>query len=441
MAALVGYVHGAEVGGQTYSPFASAQLRLLMEQIDQLSSSGQFQEAFQVLAKLFDDADGLVVEYGPPQKAATQVVQRLIPIRQWVRNRTLEMFAEHPAAGQFYRDWNDESAISANSDARQRNELAEANRVAQRFAATSIGSQAYLRVADLCLERGWSVAAKQAIQNALPEGNPWQVSARTLHDAGRTISEPSKVDQSTAKGNSIATADPTDRDANQPKSASRFDELCWPVLWQQLSPENRRKLVRNWLDELSQHRASGRTEAEFARDLAACVTRLVQSAALENSLGDLIATIDWAETIAEDLGGDSAKEIRANNQQSRRWYDERILGVFSTNPTIKSFAGAQDRNGRFTGKVEINAWPTWRQRVDRITGALDRNLAGKPRVGEAELGALPYHPIVHNGKVFVNHMRAIFALDLKTGKYWPTPSPALPLYDSGVNTEAFVPLG
>ena len=447
-----GGIQSAEPGVQVNSPLATASVRLLIEQIDQLVGDQQFDEALHVLAKLFDESAGQMVEYGPPQKAATQVVERLIPVRHWIHERLGQLLREHATARKLYHDANDESAAAIFNDIVSSNDMRAAEDFSARYWATQSGTAAHLLLADLSLERGWSMAAKQFLQFALREGSPWQVSLQAIQELGHLDGPQGNVDridrpvsnvgevQASPSENIKATQSKAPVDSVVPLQATASEMFSWPIVWQKLDESRRKPLVKHWLATLVGRRSADRSQARFEEDLVVCLVRLVQAAALEPSVPEFEATTQWASTVAELLLESSAEELRQNIQQARQWFDARSAGQ-DGRFSVKSFAGGQDRQQQFSGSIEVNAWPTWRQRVDRITANLDRNVAGKPRVAENELGALPYFPVVHQGKVYVNHMRSIFAFDLKTGKNWPSAVPALALYDTGVNAEAFVPLG
>jgi hypothetical protein len=77
---------------------ATAQERLLMEQIDQLAADGQIEEAIASLERLVDNAEQRVIELGPVQRAATLAVQVHVPVSRWAQWRLRQWAARAPEA-------------------------------------------------------------------------------------------------------------------------------------------------------------------------------------------------------------------------------------------------------------------------------------------------------------------------------------------------------
>lgn len=401
---LIVSIANAEDGPLTLAVHAAtAEQRLLMDQVDQLLESGQPEEAQQILSRLFDEAEGRVMEADAVQRAASLTARRFIPLRHWVQARYRQLLEASPSAFASYRSAHDDVAQEVLADVSKSNDLELIESAAERYALTSAGLKLRYLLCDHYLERGWTIAARQSLNLA----------ASNLRL-------------------------PIDPDSKQPPGS-----VSWTSAWPKIvSLGKAEDFVRQWRSKLTGSGAIHRDAGDLDRELAGAVSRLVRIAALENSAEDLDSMLSWSATIAKVLEESAATEINRNRDTAQQWFRERVkLNGIATASQLATFAGNAARTGDRRAKVEIGGWYSWTQQLDRHTSSNDRNAGSKPRVAESELGIIPYHPLIYEGRVFVNELRRIVAFDLRTGKPWPAVSPALPLFDSGISADALVPMG
>ena len=141
--------------------------RLMMEQIEDLIQAGESQEAIQILDKVFDQGQSRVVPVGKVQSAGTLHVQRYIPLRFWSRLRLVRLLNRAPELRENYeRQWSAQ-AVTAFESCNSSKDTVETSQAMERYFATAQGPRLGLLLSDLYLERGWSIAAVQAVL-ALP---------------------------------------------------------------------------------------------------------------------------------------------------------------------------------------------------------------------------------------------------------------------------------
>ncbi len=373
---------------------ASPAQRLMMEQADELAQAAEVDEAFDLLEKLLDEAETHLVAVPYQQTSATLTTQRYIPLTLWIGERTAQLLKSHPEAAQRYQDRNREQAVTALSELQLSKDTVSAARIARRYAATELGPQFQLLVCDLELEQGWGIAASQIAH---------RISSLTR------IPLPAKTDRSTA-------------------SPSFAASLYAPYAWQQASAEKRSaEQAELWIATI------GQPAWQSDPHIAQVVRRLVLAAAMNPGQLDLVATRAWARRIAADLSAEQRQGLLQFVAETEAWHslkEEKIASAFATSRDVdleefRSYA----------------VWPAWSQQLERYSASADRRAASKPRVAESERAILPYFPVVHDGKVFLNELTRVVAYDLQTGKSWPGGPVALPLFDSQISASAFIPLG
>ncbi len=370
---------------------ASAGQRLRMEQVLQLMATGQTAEAIENLERLYDEGLGRVVEVGGVQRAGTQSVQCYQSLRRWVQTRLVDVLAADGEAADGYRRRMEAGGVAALREARQTPEGSRVWEAAQRFGATPAGPKLYLAAADWCLERGWMLAAIDAVERAVPElrmelnqeedevGLPWPVAWRNHRRWG---------------GSSAELAE------------ERFGRLA-----DALSDPRRRPLVLEG------------------------VHRMVLAAISGGDVVDRDGVLDWASATVQRFGGADELGTRELIEQARTWPSGRTADRWT------EFAGQANRNGRGSGQYRLEQWPTWSQSLDAYTAGSDRTPASKPRAGETEDGILAFFPVTDGRRVYVNGLHRIHAFELDTGAPWPPGRMDGVLFDSQIASAAFLPLG
>ncbi len=372
--------------------------RLLMEQVDELLQAGEHAEALNHLQKLLDESAGRLVEAEGLQRAATQRMQRYIPVRHWTGQRLAEIFSRYPEVRkQYQRDVN-KSAEAVLAGQRQEKNPAVIQRAAARYLASESGVEFNLLLCDLYLERGWGLAAMQVLQRVSPD---------------------LRFDLS---------------GVDTPGGTSVQGSLLWPLLWMQLNQKDVfLERVAAWKGELVQTVPGGQSREELLVDVLA---RAMVAAAICPDAIDQPAVNGWVRSVAQLLSADSRDRLVAKLEEVAQWTT--LPGGGQGWPT---FGGNRLRGGMGSKRFRLVSWPNWSQALERYTASSDRNAASKPRVGELERGILPYYPAVYQGKVFINELNRIIAYDLENGRRWPNIKPALPLFDSHIAPAAFLPLG
>jgi outer membrane protein assembly factor BamB len=375
---------------------ASSAERLLMEQVQDLQRSGQAREALTNLQKLFDQSGESLIEAGGFRQVGTLKTQRYIPLREWCIAQMGSLLAAFPDEQTWYRAQVDGAAEMTFRGLQQSKEATAAKRAALRYRLSSHGERIALFLTDLYLERGWPLRALKACEQLaaselryrLPEGE-WSGTS----SAG------------------VAT-------------------LPWWYMWSATAQDSaaRARLLEQW--------GSGRVlgiDKEAPISFADVAARVLLATAFDASVmpGSMES---WLREVATQLKDDERGELSTAMK---------VAGEFQSQSTQAwpTFAGAGPRVRESEGSFDLSAWPEWQHQLERYSAASDRTTASQPRVGERERGTLPYHPVVVDGRVYINEMNRIRAYDLKTGKSWPQGSPVMTLFDSHMAAATYVPLG
>ena len=400
-----------ELGSHSPPVAATGAERLLVEQVEELAKSNQIREAINTLEKLFEQGDGRVIEAEGLQRAATQVTQRYVPIRQWSQNRLGKFLVDYPDLRESYSKDHDDAAAAALTDVLATNDLGRARQAAERFSQTSSGSRLQLLLTDLYLERGWGMAALQTMQRQFPFMRyPLEV-AKDVQGSKRAVS----------------------------------GSLAWQVIAEQFNDEEQKRAMGGWHERLLA--ASWQTTApeKLACDL---LQRTVDASVLSEGAMDRGQVRGWTTAMAKTLSPELQKQFSDRAKLASSW-QVRSLDAVATNETDgkragekwSTFAGDSDRNMQSDARFDPAGWPAWNHALERYSGSSDRTSASKPRVAETEAGLLSYHPTVYRGRVYLHELTRIVAYDLRSGAQWPEIKPPLPLFDSHIAPAALQPLG
>ncbi len=390
---------------------ATAQERLLMEQIDQLAGAGQTSEALSSLKRLVDQSQGRLIEVGSVQRAATLSTQLHVPIVDWAEWRLAA----------WSKQYADKLAASARTDEEFASRALESispdlghrsiSQIIQRYPLADSSTDARLMLCDLYLDRGWTVAARQALDGPRTGLRAWPLAADTTTPA---------------------------------------IGLPWVSAWPrvQSSKQIQQLLDQSWQAIRARNSANDRTSDEASSNALRLnvLKRLVASTAIDGTENEMQDVSRWAGAMGERLPtAQQRAQLDESIQQANQWFAERSARLSASPGASNTFASNNDRNG-FNSvdqarKLDVGSWPKWTRALERMTGQVDRNPASKPPVAESTNGILPYYPVVHDGKIFVHELTRITAFDMATGKSWPPTEPALPLYDSGTTAATYFPFG
>ena len=381
---------------------ATAQERLLMEQIDQLAGAGQISEALASLKRLVDQSQGRLIEVGELQRAATLSVQLHLPIADWALWRLARWSVQYPDKLQAAARTDEEQASRALQSLGIEFKGDALKETIARYPLASSATAARLMLCDFYLDRGWSVAARQALEAPGLGFRAWPVDAQ---------------------------------------QATHGNGLPWTSAWPHLSSS---KSIGQLLEHSWHSIHAPFNESDDALRLA-LLKRSLAVTALDATSAEMKNAAQWVATLGERLPMAERGELNASIRQSNDWFAQRTLRLANVPEQAKTFAANSSRRGsdapNENNKLDLGSWTKWTRALERMTGQLDRNPASKPPVAEGPNGILPYYPLVYDGKVFVHELTRITAFDATSGKSWPPTEPSMPLYDSGATAASFFPFG
>jgi hypothetical protein len=354
------------LGSHAPPAVATGAERLLVEQIEELSKASQFAEAAATLQKLFEQSEGRLIEAEGSQRAATQITQRYIPIRQWSQLRLAQLLRDNVAIRQSYLNDHNDDAAAALAELSMSKDLSRVRQAAERFSQTTSGHSLQLLSADLYLERGWGLAAMQAIQRQLPCMR-------------------------------FAFSGHSGTDVSVPRASG---SLPWAVVIDQWSEEERRRGVQDWNDRLLVEAWQTTAPEKLAVEL---LKRSIDASIVDDSVDDRTSLSKWTLAMANTLPPEDRKQIQEHLKLASTWHFKTSSeGSSNLQEQWPTFGGNLNRNTLGTARLDPGGWPTWNHALERFSASSDRISASKPRVAESEVGLLSYHPAVYKGRVYVN---------------------------------------
>jgi outer membrane protein assembly factor BamB len=395
--------HGQSLGSHAPPAIATGAERLLVEQVEELSKAGQLAEAASTLEKLFEQSEGRLIEAEGLQRAATQVVQRYVSIRQWTQVRLSHLLIENAVMRPGYLSDHDAAAAAALTEVAASKDLTRARQAAERFSQTTSGRNLQLLLADLYLERGWGLAATQTIQRQLP-------SMRFPLPQGSAVNS---------------------------RTASPSGSLAWPLVIEHWNDDERRRGMREWYDRLL---AESWQTTSPQKTVVELVKRSIDAAVIDGSQDRSNLEL-WSQAMAEALPPEDRQRIQEHLKLASTWHFQAAKATPSLKEQWPTFGGNSERNRQSASRLDPGGWPTWNHSLERYSASSDRISASKPRVAESEVGLLSYHPTVYQGRVYMHELNRIAAYELGTGAEWPEMKPPLPLFDSHIAPAALLPLG
>lgn len=384
-----------EVPLNSYDPPAillSSQ-QLILEQVEELVEAGELEEAITNLERLFEQGKGFLVEEGSQQAAGTMVVQRFIPLRQWVQRRLARLLEGDSELQAEYQQKLNGSAKSLFERLRSTDDIEALEYAASRYAWTKSGQDLGMLLADRYLESGWSVAALQVCQQFCP-------------DLRVSVGSP----------------------------AMELGSLPWSLSWRQHGGKKyHTELLARLAEELKLSAATGENRG---RILVQGLKRLLTANWIASDEINGEQWIEWAGAIASALEERDAAELREVISERALW-TQREAGSSDW-----SEFGGNSRRGRLGDVIQSKPdWPNWSQTLPLFMATQDSNPASRPRVAEGEEATLPYFPVVAGNRVFVNAMTHVQAFDLPTGENWPKDSGRRSIYGRDNASSSYLPLG
>ncbi|MEO8271211.1 MAG: DUF420 domain-containing protein, partial [Aureliella sp.] len=384
---------GQDITAQAPAQLATAAERLTIEQTGELIEAGEIIEALRLLEKLLDEGEDRLVAATDPQHAATLTTQQYVPLAQWSGQRTVALLRQFPDTAVKVFARRGEPASLALEQLQNTKDLRATQLAARRFLATQLGGQFQLFMSDLYLDRGWGVAASQALESIRGE---------------------TRIGANAPSGQTPVTG-----------------SLAAPLVWQQLSanrtPAERERVWQEVFSSraiVSSYAASSSTTPQTASDpggspgpveLNDVVLRLVIAAAMNPESLDAPATSAWGLENARHTDAAAGEQLKIAIEQIASWppLATRSTAIDSFHPLLgvqgeitpdASAPGAVSQEATAPEHRAYVTWPSWSQSLERFSASSDRLAASKPRVAESERATLPYFPAVHNGIVFVNEM-------------------------------------
>lgn len=375
---------------------ASSSQQLLMEQINELAASGENKEAVANLQRLFDGSSGRIVQHGGVQTAGTLQLRSHIPVRGWAQRRLTALLLANDRLRSEYQLSTKDSGEAAFLDVSKSKDLSQARAAADRFASSQAGPELGMLLADLYLERGWGIAAVQALSR---------------------ISSDLRV---------------------QVPGCPETETLPWPLVFHKLKPKfsedekNRRELV-TWLEEsLSRELVSGQMAGSV---LGEASKRLLLASEVAPECLDRLTIRNWIRFLLPLLDEGSRKATEGFLADVAGWTN----GLGPGGKEVKTFGGGNARIQRYAARFSPTSRPRWSQQFDRYTANRDSTDASQPRVGESVRGILPYYPTVVNDRVYVNAFSKVWAFDLGNGRRWPDTPTGIPLFNGALGADTEMP--
>ncbi len=455
-------IWGQEMTAQAPPLLALPAERLLIEQAGELIQAGQIDEALRLLEKLLDEAENRLVAAAPPQAAASLKTQLYVPLAQWATRRTTTALENFPDAAVKAEARQREPAKLALAHLQETKDLRAAQLATRRFSAPALGTNFQLLLGDLYLERGWGIAASQAIEpadrasriGAQPEDRAEDGQATTSGTLAASL-----VWQQLAAGRS---ADEQERVWQEVFATRYLPELPGRATAASSEAASSASTAQAAATPTAATLSADGSVTVAAQNTSQVVRRLAIAASMNAEALDAPAVLGWAERMAQHIGGSTGQDLQAALEQIAHWHPlappPASLDSFH-GPQLHRDAQPSDSDAAppveqrttpaeathalkdFHAPLSFATWPKWSHALERFSVTNDLTSAHGAPVAESSRATLPYYPAVHEGVVFVNEMTRIVAYDLETGAPWPQGSGGLPLFESELSAASYLPLG
>ncbi len=374
---------------------ADASHRLLMDQIDALIRAGDAGEAIEKIETLSIRASRKIIAQGAVQQAGTLALKRYVPIRDWIRGRLASLWRHSAEAQREYLARYDSQSQTVFDRLQANQDLTLAESQADKLRWTARGADMQHLLADLYLERGWSIACLQILDRAFPQSLRADVSAQESQGS-----------------------------------------LPWGLVWRHMasgSESQRKQFIETFVETVSGSADAGPLSADSV--FAGTLRRANMAADMAPELLDRESLAEWETQLAPFLSKELQAEIASWALDAPR---PRSAGLTKDWKML----GGNARRCQSSGEIaSLEPWPDWGQVVPLVLATQDVLPADRPRVGERAQATLCYHPVIHDGRVYTNSLTEIHSVDLTSGRSWPASVPSRPLYSSGIAQSALIPLG
>lgn len=377
-------VNSSDLSLELHSPspaeLINSTQRLAVDQIESLLQSGQYSDSVSQLQSL-KDLSPLLIERTAMQRASTQGIQPYQTLESWYQVKLQSALAAEPSLlAEFHQQWDAMASASIKQIQRSKS-IQDAQANVGRYRSTSDGDLMALMLVDLQLEKGQAVAAVQSL---------------CTHFSGLLRSNLRELNPQAA-------------------STSIMQHQLWK--WAQSNPSLLKQCQDQWKIQ------AGKNE-KLTVDV---LSRLLTATAIQPQTLDFDSTLTWIE---------SATKFLQNAEQRNRL--EIAIREVQAWPSTQS-TGTQSSSSQRV-RVDFDQRSAWQLQLERWVNSSDLTPATKPPVGQLQ-AALPYHPVVYDGKVFVHELTRIRSYQLDNGSAWPKGSPNTSVFDSQISATALVPLG
>ena len=364
--------------------------------MEELATAGEYQEALDNLQRLYDGAEGRIVQRGGMQSASTLNVKVYQPLQAWSQAKLLELLTGNQDLRARFELGQGAKAKTKLANATAQTELSEVAESAMRYSATSSGAELSMLLVDFYLERGWGLAALQTMSRVCP-------------DLRRKV-----------------------------PGGKPGETLPWPLivlnLQSQLSADSSLAAELREIMSTALERSQNDTEAPGVL-LAQCLERILWISAIDGKSVDEEAVRLWCRVASPLLPAESQARIEKLLEGLNSTSEQSSVREFVT------FAGTNARVPNTNGDASFDVNPKWSQLLERFTANRDVTDASQPRVGESTRGTLFCFPVVAGGRIYINTLTGIEAFDLASGRSWPSSRPGTRLFDSGSRIGAYLPVG
>lgn len=370
--------------------------QLQIEQIDELIEAGEFDEAVGNLQRLYDGAQGRLIQRGGIQSASTLRVKNYQSIRDWTQAKLLDLLVAEKELREAYELGEGRRAADLLQQHRSFPQMEFLAESASRYLASTSGAELALLLADLQLDRGWSLAALQTMSRICP-------------DIRRNI--PGAKSEETLPWSLVI---------------SNLEEQ---LAADETQAEELRKLI---VSELNRDQPNTNSSEKLLFD---CLERILTAACIDSNATEPLGLKAWTEVLLPAIPVESQDRIKALLTRMNQGPAGSI-----TNDRFNTFAGNNNRKPDASSTTNFRGNLSWSQLLERFTANRDVTDASQPRVGESTRGTLFCYPVVADQRIYINTLTGIEAFDLGRGRSWPSEQPGYRLYDSGSRFGSYLPV-
>jgi outer membrane protein assembly factor BamB len=387
---VASHLHAEEPYAATHS--VTPAQRLALEQIDQLISAGQSDEAVRLIVRTIDEGGGRLVAVSPGSEMTNDFVQ-FVPLTLFLQDRLLRWGETQPDVLSVYRQRSDAAAKASLDQALATSDFDRLRRLSDQVLATSSGDDVLLAVADLAMQRGWHWTAISALRRIDPR---WQAV---------------RVGQGTEP----------------------VDALGWEMVLPRMAADDLRTLTDLWADPrgpwgsetvaawpFASYVRSDLDQAAIGLRLVAAYLRAGESKTADRLAGMLRAAYASAAVVVD------GKELSFDQAMLKILQTGRDEGQQGLASGWYTLGGNATRVYQTTEMGDLPGFPSWIATLGVDDAAVDR-LPDDPAIGWGRLTDVTADsrwdpwviPIVHQGTVLVQRGDSVHAFDAQSGAAWP----------------------